>query len=63
MTRNRLGAGVGAAVLAGALAATGCGSAAATIPAATTGTVSMSAATSAAARGHAEIMLYSIRRC
>jgi hypothetical protein len=60
MTRNRLGALVGAAVLAGVLAVTGCGSAAATIPAAATGTVSMSAARSAAARGHAEIMLYSI---
>jgi hypothetical protein len=60
MTRNRLGAVLGAAVLAGALAVTGCASAAATIPAATTGTVSMSAARSSAARGHAEIMLYSI---
>ena len=55
MTRNRLGAALGVAVLAGALAVTGCGSAAAR-----TGTVSMSAARSAAARGHAEIMLYSI---
>ena len=55
MTRNRLGAALGVAMLAGALAVTGCGSAAAT-----TGTVSMSAARSAAARGHAEIMLYSI---
>jgi hypothetical protein len=54
MTRNRLGAVVGAAVLAGALAVTGCASAAAT-----TGTVSTSAARPAA-RGHAEIMVYSI---
>jgi hypothetical protein len=51
MTRNLLGA----AVLAGALALTGCVSAAAT-----TGTASTSAARSPAARGHAEIMLYSI---
>jgi hypothetical protein len=55
MTRNRLGAVLGAAVLAGAVALTGCGSAAAT-----TGTVPTSAARPAAARGHAEIMLYSI---
>ena len=60
MTRNRLGAVLGAAALAGALAVTGCGSAGATIPAVTTGTVSMSAARPAAAGGHAEIMLYSI---
>jgi hypothetical protein len=55
MTRNRLGAALGAAVLAGALAVTGCVSAAAT-----TGTVSTSAARSPATRGHAEIMFYSI---
>jgi len=55
MTRNRLGAVVGAAVLAGALAVTGCASAAAT-----TGTASTSAAWSPAAPGHAEIMVYSI---
>jgi hypothetical protein len=50
MTRNRLGAVLGAAVLGAAVLA---GTLAAT-------RVSMSAATSAAARGHAEIMLYSI---
>ena len=55
MTRNRLGAVLVAAVLAGAIALTGCASAAAT-----TGTVSTSPARSPAARGHAEIMLYSI---
>jgi hypothetical protein len=55
MTRNRLGAALGAGVLAGALAATGCAPAAAT-----TGTATTSAARSAAARGHAEIMVYSI---
>ena len=55
MIRNRLGAVLGAAVLAGAIALTGCASAAAT-----TGTVSTSAARPPAARGHAEIMLYSV---
>jgi hypothetical protein len=60
MSRNRLGGVLGAAVLAGALAMTGCAPATATTSTATTGAVSASAARHAAVRGHVNIMVYSI---
>jgi hypothetical protein len=60
MHRNRLGAVLGAAALAGAVALTSCVSAAATTGTVPPRTVSTRTVRPAAARGHADIMVYSI---